>query len=116
MPIAVTFRSGNTVRTMVDADRLTKYLDNLNMDDVTAIEYGDTTKSSQGLAQEIKPADVDLNFHGGSFYIDMMTPDNKRIAFVKMDPVKMQEFALRILQQTTYRFEDAANRLAELEK
>lgn len=105
--IQVTFRNGNTVTTTVDQDRLTTYLGNLNMDDVTAIKYGAAVDAVVN-AVEVKPADVDTTYRPSEdmFYMDLHTPDNKRLAFVKFDPVKWQQFAVDILQQTTYHLRD----------
>jgi uncharacterized protein YkuJ len=72
--------------------------------------------STPGLATVIKRSDVDVNFHGEHFHLDMHTEDGKRVTTVKYSPVQMQEFALRILQQTYYKFEDAAHRLEGLDK
>lgn len=105
--IEVTFRNGSTVRTVVDQFNLSTYLGNLDMDQVTAIKYGAAADAVVN-AVEVKPADVDTTYRASEdmFYMDLHTTDNKRLAFVKFDPVKWQQFAVDILQQTTYHLRD----------
>lgn len=105
--IQVTFRNGMTVNTTVDQFNLSTYLGNLDMDQVTAIKYG-AAVDAVAMAIEVKPADVDTTYRAleDMFYMDLHTEDNKRVAFVKFDPVKWQQFAVDILQQTTYHLRD----------
>lgn len=107
VPIAVTFRNGNTVRTLVDPQRLTVYLGNLNMDDVAGIKYGADAKP-----QEFRLAQVDINQSRdrSTFDLTFFDKDDKQAGYIKSTPVKMQEFALRLLQQTSYAFQDLAER------
>lgn len=72
--------------------------------------------STPGTATVIKRSDVDVHFHGEHFHLDMHTEDGKRVTTVEYSPVQMQEFALRILQQTYYKFEDVAFRMDSLDK
>lgn len=72
--------------------------------------------STPGTATVIKRPDVDVTFHGGLFHLDMHTEDGKRVTTVEYTPVQLQQFALHILQQTTYKFEDVAFRMDGLDK
>jgi uncharacterized protein YkuJ len=72
--------------------------------------------SAPGFATVIKRSDVDVHFHGEHFHLDMHTEDGKRVTTVKYSPVQMQQFALNILQQTQYKFEDLQHRMDSLDK
>lgn len=107
MPIAVTFRNGNTVRTRVAPDRLTHYLGNLVMEDVTGIKYG-----ADAATQEFRLGQVDIHQSRdrSTFDLTFFDKDDKQAGYIKSTPVKVQEFALRLLQQTSYAFQDLAER------
>jgi len=108
-PIEVTFRNGSTVRTLVDPDRLTVYLGNLVMDDITGIKYGGDVPEP---AVEVRLSNVDIHASRDRTTMDLtfFNKDDKQAAYIKSTPASIQEFAIRLLNQTTYAFQDLANR------
>jgi hypothetical protein len=113
--IQIRWTGGRVSSVHVTAEDLPEYLSKLPMADVEHLEFGEYIKGP-GFATEIKRSDVDASYAAGAFYLDMHTPDGKRVTTVKYSPVQFQKFALDILQQTYYRFEDAAHRLEGLDK
>lgn len=113
IPIAVTFLNGNTVRTLVDQFNLSTYLGRLNMDDVTGIRYG---KDVDPVPADIRLANVDVTRNGSDFAVKLFNRDDKQVAVINTDAVKLQEFACRILNQTTYAFDDVQHRMDGLDK
>lgn len=109
IPIETTFRNGNTVRTTVDQFNLTSYLMKLDMDQVVGIKYG---KDVPPLATEVRLSNTDIHQSRDRSTMDLtfFDKDDKQAAYIKSTPAKVQEFALRLLQQTTYAFEDLVNR------
>ncbi len=112
-PVRVTLRNGTVTEHQVDMYSLPTLLGTLDMSTVAGIEYGEALIKS-GFATEIKPVDVDFTYRGSEqmFYLDLHHKD-KRFAFVKYSPVKLQQLAVHILQQTTYRFTDTADAYAD---
>jgi hypothetical protein len=113
-PVRVTYRNGTRTEHAVDMHNLYgELLSKLDMDKVAGIEYGEAILKT-GFATEIKPSDIDLNYRGSeqTFYLDLHHND-KRLAFVKFSPVKLQQHAVHLLQQTTYRFSDTADAYEE---
>ncbi len=116
--IRTTFRNGSVVNTQVDQFNLTSYLAKLDMDLVVSIEYGDVVDNPFTTSKEIeiKPVDIDFRMHGEHFYLDMHTPDNKRVTTAKFTPAKFNDFGLRIMSQTNYEFRAMEQRLEGLDK
>lgn len=113
--VQIRWTSGQVTTVNCSAKDLPAYLANLPMEDVAHVEFGEFITGT-GFATEIKRSDVDVSFQADTFYLDMHKPDGKRVTTVKYSPVQMQKFALDILQQTYYKFEDAAHRLEGLDK
>lgn len=105
-PIEVTFRSGVTVRTMVD--NLPSYLATLPMAEVTGIRYGAPA------AKEVRLGDVDIHQSSTRSTMDLtlFDRDDKQVAYIKSTPAQVQLFATRLLQQTTYAFTDIVTKNA----
>lgn len=109
IPIEVTFRKGSTVRTTVDQFNLPSYLMKLDMDQVTGIKYGADVPEP---AVEVRLSNVDIHASRDRTTMDLtfFDKDDKQAAYIKSTPASIQEFALRLLNQTTYAFQDLANR------
>lgn len=59
----------------------------------------------------VRLANVDIvRMQGGTVQMKLYDRDDNAVALIEDDAVKLQEFALRILQQTTYTFADQTKR------
>jgi hypothetical protein len=113
--IQIRWTGGRVSATRISAEDIPAYLAKLPLDEIDHLEFGEYIKGP-GFATEIKRSDVDVSYQAENFYLDMHTPDGKRVTTAKYSPVQMQQFALHVLQQTYYRFEDLQHRMDGLDK
>jgi hypothetical protein len=78
------------------------------MDQVTGIKYGVDVPTA---AVEVRLSNIDLHASRdrSTFDLTFFNKDDNQAAYIKSTPVDVQEFALRLLSQTTYAFKDLAN-------
>lgn len=114
-PVVVTFTDGRTEKVTVNRHNLIhNYLSHLDMRDVASIEFGESVVN-KGPA-EVRLVDITTTFRTSEEvqYVDIYDKQDKRVAFAKTDPIKLQQFAVNILQQTTYRFADVQREHEEM--
>ena len=99
--------------TRVSPERLAEYQANLGpaWDDIETFTVS-VNPIAEYPAREVWLHDVEIQRDRNSqdFKLSLYDNDDKKAAVVKTTAVKLQEFALRVLQQTTYSFTDAVNR------
>lgn len=108
-PVRVTFINGDVKTFNVSMFNLyPEVIAKIDMSRVAGIEYGEAIVDKGPV--EIKLSDVTTVYRHSedSYYIDLYDRNDNRVAFVKAVPHKLQQFAVNILQQTTYRLEDLA--------
>lgn len=105
-PVRVTYRNGNVENYTTDTYNLYSVLSKLDMSLVAGIEYGEAIINS-GPA-EFKPSGIQTIYRPseGMYYMDIYDKNDKRVAYGKFTPQRLQQFAVDTLQQTTYRFTD----------
>lgn len=110
--LTVVYKNGRTTRELVDDRKVTSVFHGLNFDLIRTFHWEEETRG-----QEVKPGDVDFSYIKAEdkYLLSLHDPDNKRIAFVKYDPVKFQQFALNLIQQTTYHLRDVTQAKDELQ-
>lgn len=111
MTVTTHWTSGNVVQTMMDDHMVASYLANLPTD--TLMGYTVMVGSMAAVpATEVRLSDVDIHQSRDRSTMNLTFFDrgDKRLAYINSTPVKVQEFALRLLQQTSYAFQDLANR------
>jgi hypothetical protein len=62
---------------------------------------------------EVRLVNVDLNRNHEDFILTLFDRNDKDVAVIHTDAVRLQEFALRVLTQTTYAFADAVHNQKE---
>lgn len=114
-PIRVTFTNGEQIRETVDMYNVPSFLAGFDMDTVAGIEYGEAIVNS-GPA-EFKPSGIQCVYRKteGVYYMDIYDKNDKRVAYGEFAPVRLQQFGVDLLQQTTYRFTDTQSDLVELQ-
>jgi hypothetical protein len=104
-PIKVTFTNGEQIRDTVDMFNLTTYLSGIDMSRVAGIEYGEAV--DRGPA-EFRPSGIQYTYSKseGVYHMNIYDKDDRRVATCQYAPTKLQQAAVDLLQQTTYRFID----------
>lgn len=105
-PIKVTFTNGEQIREQVDMFNLPSFLSGIDMSRVAGIEYGESIVDRGPV--EVRPSGIDFSYtkSEGVYHLNVYDKDDRRVAVGKFEPVKLQQFAVDLLQQTTYRFTD----------
>lgn len=105
-PVRITYRNGNIEHNEVDMHNLYSLLSKLDMDKVAGIEYGEAIVNAGPV--EIRPSGIDYNYSKseGVYHLSVYDKNDRRVAAGKFEPVKLQQLAVNMLQQTTYRFVD----------
>lgn len=106
-PVKVTFLDGRVERTEINRFNLIhNYLSKLDMRDVASIEFGESIVDS-GPA-EFRPSGIQCIYRKSEnlYYMDIYDKNDKRVASGQFAPVRLQQFGVDLLQQTTYRFTD----------
>lgn len=114
-PVRITYRNGNIEHNEVDMHNLYSLLSKLDMDKVAGIEYGEAILNAGPV--EIRPSGFDYSYDKaeGVYNLNVFDTDDRKVAVAKFEPVKLQQFALNMLQQTTYRFTDTQAEKDELQ-
>lgn len=105
-PVKVTYNNGSQTFHEVDMYNLPSLLSTLDMGTVTGIEYGEAIVN-KGPA-EFLPSGIQYSYSRseGVYHMSVYNKDDMRVATGKFTPVRLQQFAVDMLQQTTYRFTD----------
>lgn len=114
-PVRITYIDGRVEQFEINRFNLIhNSLGQLDMREVAAIEFGESVVN-KGPA-EVRLSDITAVYRPteGVQYVDIYDKQDKRVAFAKTDPIKLQQFAVNILQQTTYRFTDVQRQLDEV--
>lgn len=111
MTVTTHWTNGNIIRSMMDDHMVANYIANLPAEKLTS--YTVTVGSMAAVpATEVRLSNVDIHQSRDRSIMDLtfFDKDDKKLVFIKSTPAKVQEFALQLLQQTTYAFQDLANR------
>lgn len=95
------------VTSIVNPSEALKYMNGLLENHAADIEDWSITGN---LPVEVRLANVDTVRNGMDFTVKLFNKDDKQVAVIKTDAVKLQEFAVRVLNQTTYSFTDAVDK------
>lgn len=114
-PVRVTYRNGAVTTHEVDMFNLYSLLSTLDMDKVSGIEYGEAILHKTPVV--VRPSGFDYSYDKGEgvYNLNVFDTDDRKVAVAKFEPVKLQQFALNMLQQTTYRFTDTQAEKDELQ-
>ncbi len=101
--LTVVYKNGKTTRQEVADQQVTSVFHGLNFDLIRTFHWEEESK-----ATECRPSGVDFGYIKAEdhYRLTLHSPDDKPVAVVKYDPVKFQQFAVHILQQTAYHLKD----------
>lgn len=105
-PVRVTLIDGTVSMHEVDMYNLPSLLAKLDMSRVAGIEYGEAIINAGPV--EVRPSGIDFSYtkSEGTYHLSVYDKNDRRIAAGKFAPTVLQQFAVNLLQQTTYRFVD----------
>lgn len=109
-PVRVTYRNGAVSDHEVDMFNVWGLLRTLDFDKVAGIEYGEAIVNKGPVEIKLSGIDTGYSESAATIRMNLYDKNDKRVAFVDAEPVKFQQFAVNLLQQTTYRFEDAVRK------
>lgn len=116
-PVRITFTDGRIARHTVGIHALPSLLATLDMDKVAGIEYGEAIINDTREPVEIRPSGFDFTYvkAEGLYHMNVFDTNDNKVAVAKFEPPRLQQFALNMLQQTTYRFTDTQSEKDELQ-
>lgn len=111
MTVTTRWTSGAVVESIMDDHMVAGYLADLPTDQLSGytVQVGSMAVVP---AKEVRLSNVDIRQSRDRSIMDLTFFDknDKQAAFIKSTPDQIQKFALQLLQQTTYAFQDLANR------
>lgn len=97
--------------TRVASSKLAEYQTNLGpaWDDIRTFTISSDPIPSPVPVVRLHDIDLHRDRKSQDFDVTFFDADDQKAAVIKTTAVKLQEFALRVLQQTTYSFQDAVD-------
>lgn len=98
--------------TRVSPERLAEYQANLGpaWDDIETFTVSVNPIPDAVYEVALHNIDIIRDRKSNAVTLNLFNRDDKKAAVINTTAVRLQEFALRVLQQTTYSFTDAVNR------
>lgn len=111
MTVTTHWTNGNVIQSIMDDNMVAGYIANLPADDLTSYTVAVGSMTALNPAVKVRLADVDIaRLSSGKVLMKLYDRSDKAVAVIEDDAVKVQEFALRVLQQTTYALADQLKR------
>jgi hypothetical protein len=110
-------RNGELKYFETDMHNLYSVLSKLDMDKVAGIEYGETILNDNPDAVPFMPSGIMYSYSRSEdlYHVNVYDKNDRRVATSQWEPDRLQQFAVDILQQTTYRYTDLRAENAELQ-
>lgn len=105
-PVRITLLNGTVSNHEVDLYSLPTLLGTLDMSRVASIEYGEAIINKGPAEVRLSGLEFSYDKTSGKYWFSAYDRNDQRVAQGGFEPVKLQQFAVNLLQQTTYRFVD----------